>query len=835
MACEVAPDHVSMWCTKLYALIAEIKEFPDDSDKTRHQSEKLCESFNETATFFQELPHLLDKHLKFYVEQLIDIVKKNFHVASLKLHTSFKCLRLLAKTRGQKSLMRHLPHSIEEVPLVLQLLSEIDPLDFQHWETSYILLLWLSLLLLIPLSIERFDVSGGDDNRSTARRIYNFIKIYLLVPQKASDAAAMLAVNFLIRDEVYKVYATDFIQWCFNQLIKPDATSVNMLSTSLALAYLFKSGKRENLRHHGVEILKKLRETDLLNSPHELVVKHLVKLNQRIALLFLKPKPATWRYSRGKRFLSTGLGSEIKSSHDTDMDNESDDDSFEEYFDELEIVVETLLNGLRHDSTNVRWSSAKGIGRVSERLPKEMADQIFSSVFELFSFGEQDNAWHGGCLTLAELGRRQLIQPTNLEPVINVVRKALVYDELKGMYFAGAHVRDAACYICWSFARAYNADAMKPFIVQLSSDLVCVALFDREVSCRRAAAAAFQEHVGRQGVFPNGIDIIAVMDYFEVGNRTRAFLQVANQVAKYADYRRSLVQHLLQYKVVHWDSTMRDLAAETLSMLCRNMPVEDVYEAVLPKLMSYTFETSLYQKHGSILAFSTLLNVFRENLWPITDDISFHIKQVTELAKSKVIFRNVDGELYRLAYCLLIENTSSLKGETNIGDNQEIVNLWLDIVLETLAHTSEKIRASAVKTLPVLYSSHIASNEQLSAFLVKTLMNNLRNQNESVRIGAMDAIAVLPFSAFKDFEPSDVFYRIVTYLKNDLLQQTALVEARASALKCATRLFLRLKTQDLIKPLYECLLLCINDYTETTKGDVGLIVRETSIHCIKVN
>jgi len=63
----------------------------------------------------------------------------------------------------------------------------------------------------------------------------------------------------------------------------------------------------------------------------------------------------------------------------------------------------------------------------------------------------------------------------------------------RGATSVGAHVRDAAAYVCWAFARAYAPAEMAPYVPVLAQGLLATALYDREINCRRAAAAAFQE------------------------------------------------------------------------------------------------------------------------------------------------------------------------------------------------------------------------------------------------------------------------------------------------------------------------------------------------------
>jgi hypothetical protein len=67
----------------------------------------------------------------------------------------------------------------------------------------------------------------------------------------------------------------------------------------------------------------------------------------------------------------------------------------------------------------------------------------------------------------------------------------------KGAHSIGSNVRDAASYGIWALARSQNHSALIPHANNLAQRLATVALYDREIHIRRAASAAFQEHVGR--------------------------------------------------------------------------------------------------------------------------------------------------------------------------------------------------------------------------------------------------------------------------------------------------------------------------------------------------
>uniref|UniRef100_A0A8C9YH29 Tubulin-specific chaperone D n=1 Tax=Sander lucioperca TaxID=283035 RepID=A0A8C9YH29_SANLU len=572
-------------------------------------SESATQRFLVIMNRYQEQPHLLDPHLEWMLNMILEFVRSEKSPPSL-VHLSFKFLYIICKVRGYKIFMQLFPHEVADVQPVLDLLSRQDPKDSETWETRYMLLLWLSMTCLIPFDLYRLDghleSDGGKAREPTMDRILAIAKSYLLVCDSPRDAASVLVSKFMTRPDVKQKRLGDFLDWSLTTISQTSDQSVRdimVLDGALqSLAKLFKHGKRDDLLQYAPTILQCLEQKNLSESSQAMLRKLGVKLIQRLGLTFLKPRLATWRYQRGSRSLAANLSMSQSTTVAATPDVETQ--KLEEDYDipeELETVIEHLLVGLKDKETIVRWSAAKGIGRVTGRLPKELADEVVGSVLDCFSFQETDNAWHGGCLALAELGRRGLLLPSRLTDVVPLIVKSLTYDEKRGACSVGSNVRDSACYVCWSFARAYEPEELEPFVTQIASALLITAVFDRNVNCRRAASAAFQENVGRQGTFPHGIDIVTAADYYAVGNINNCYLNISVYIASFPEYTEAMIDHLIAMKINHWDSVIRELSTKALHNLTPKAP-NYMATTVLPQMLPMAVGIDLHGRHGAIMA-----------------------------------------------------------------------------------------------------------------------------------------------------------------------------------------------------------------------------------------
>ncbi|XP_046352911.2 tubulin-specific chaperone D-like [Haliotis rufescens] len=834
---------------EIRSLIDGLKDVYDDL----RSLEMSCERFTCIIDSYQEQPHLIDPHLESLLLQLLNQAR-NPDTPVPVVHLAFKYIYLITKMRGFKIVVRLLPHEVVDVEPVLALLKLQDPHDFKNWESRYILVLWLAMVCMIPFDMVRLDGSmkteAGEKKQPVMDRIIEVGKTYLSVSGKSRDAAAFLISRFMTRPDVVKHKLPGFLDWCIQILHTADRKTMmgtNLLSGVLmTMALLFKQSKREDLLQYAPTVLTNVRESNMMESGNTILRKLTVKLIQRLGLTFLKNRVAAWRYQRGSRSLTENLKQTKQSSNtENKLDQDNDDDI--EVPEEIEDVIEQLLGGLRDKDTIVRWSAAKGIGRVTGRLPKELADEVVGSVLELFSLQETDGAWHGGCLALAELGRRGLLVPQRLPDVVPVVLRALAYDERRGNFSVGAHVRDAACYVNWAFARAYDPKEISPYVNKIANGLLVASVFDREVNVRRAASAAFQENVGRQGTFPHGIDILTAADYFTVGMRTYCYQELSVYIAQFKEYSKSMIDHLAQVKSAHWDNAIRELASKSLHNLTAKEP-EYVAKTVLPALIENATGIDLHQRHGAILAAAEVahaLSKIAQTQGKCVSDLidaasTEGLRSIAKKLQDSQLFRGLGGELMRKAVCHLIQKLSESKMPYH---GEPIIDIWQEILDDCLFHVEPEIQQASIEAAPAFYTEYCRDAEgkldtKRRDAVVEKYLKELKSSIEISRMGHSLALGGFP-QFMLEGKLMEVLMGLV-HASTIKEKSVHMAEARRDAVKAITSIVKTVGVTltgspgscicaDNICTVFDALLAAMKDYTLDSRGDVGSWVREASM------
>lgn len=163
------------------------------------------ERYKKILDYYQAQPHLIDPHLTDLIQLLVNHILNDDQDQNL-VHAASSFASHLVKVRGYKVVVRYLPHEVKYMEAVLGLLQKQQ--DSDDWETRYFLLLWLSILVLIPFHLSRFD-SG--DNQSLMNRILQVIKHNLNTGDKCQDAAAFLSAKFLTRPEIVTHFLPEFL------------------------------------------------------------------------------------------------------------------------------------------------------------------------------------------------------------------------------------------------------------------------------------------------------------------------------------------------------------------------------------------------------------------------------------------------------------------------------------------------------------------------------------------------------------------------------------------------------------------------------------------------
>ena len=379
----------------------------------------------------------------------------------------------------------------------------------------------------------------------------------------------------------------------------------------------------------------------------------------------------------------------------------------------------------------------------------------------------------------------------------------------------GANVRDAACFVCWSFSRAYESQEIHTFVNNLAPILVCVTCFDREVNCRRAASAAIQEMVGRTQVFPHGLEVLVLTDFHLLANRQHCYLDIAFSLAQKQEFGEKLIQYLIG-KCDHWDRDIRELVAQSIGKLSPLFDINRYFNELLTKSLS----SDLNSRHGSILSIANIIGNIGPNIDP---KLIEKMETIAVVLKEKNYLRGIGGEFMKQALSALIEMCSSV----GIPLNSYIFDVWIEIICESITSEDSKTRKRAVNAIPIFCEKYLSNEIQLKNQVLDQLLKHLISSKESARIGCSETLRLISPQLLSVEHLNQYFETMVRHLKSSDL----LCDSRASEVVTLVELSLKFMPieETKRKTIVECLVLAIDDRSIDSRGDIGGNVRLAAI------
>ena len=570
------------------------------------------------------------------VEAYIEYLQSPLN-AEPKGHVDFQsavCILLytLCKVRGSNVIVGFLNNEPRYLEPVLDRLEDVLTTgeDIQAaWQVPYVLLLWLSHLLLTPFDLASIsDRPGSTDGidgielpadlpPAVTRILYVGLK-YLPASTKAQDAASKLLVRLVTRPDMQKLQLAGAIVSSALLLFQDGSADVSVtiyerlgplrflagIAASVEVPYLVPDIYRTCVR---------LSEDDKSSVASNAVAKKLmVKILRNTATLSLRSKATQGPLS-----------------------------SFLETTSVLEDVIDHLLRSLGDRDTPVRYAAAKAISLVILELDSGMGHEVIQAILDAFKEDMLQHSerfdfrsvnalkWHGLTLALAHTLFKRSASPEQLPNIFNALVLALQFEQRTATGSSlGTNVRDAANFGVWSLSRRYTTDELLSVdtsairelgfaskqgsvIQSLATELIISACLDPAGNIRRGSSAALQELIGRH---PNqvrhGIELVQIVDYQTVGLRRRAMVDVVSRAAQlHRQYWSALRNGLLAWRGLgSADVPSREAAAASLAQLATlDSDAGVVVLAIVLNLLQVTPENELEMLHGLVLSLACLL------------------------------------------------------------------------------------------------------------------------------------------------------------------------------------------------------------------------------------
>ncbi|KAH8173182.1 beta-tubulin cofactor d [Sarocladium implicatum] len=627
---------------------------------------KVADNLFKVLDPFQELPQLLDPHLpkwipflsETYLELLLQGRSQRArngpsgnYLASAE-YAICKLLYTFSKIRGEKVIVRFLNVEAKYLELLTSAVEEAEVEDQKEqwaWEQRYVVLLWISHLLLAPFDLS--TISSVDKEDMVIPRIEHFswpdglpgiaVRVillglkYLSSPGRERDAAKAVLVRIAMRRDMQQLGLLDsLISWAL-RCLRPgeedtEKTAYYYLGILSFLAGALRSSSdTSDMDKHLQPIFETVHSISSDEAPSAKSIMSLA-LARKMAL----------------KVMRTVVVSLLRQPEQTDASTEM-----------TETAIGHLLESVADNDTPVRLLASKSLSIITLKLDPFMASQVVEAVLDSLNrnvlwtqpaagSGAKSTRdlsavnsleWHGLMLTLSHLLYRRSPPAAQLPDIVHALLLGLSFEQRSTSGGSvGSNVRDAACFGIWAIARRYSTeelllvstqsvlaakshDPSSSIIQVLATELVTTACLDPAGNIRRGASAALQELIGRHpNTIDEGIGVVQTVDYHAVARRSRAMADVAHGASRLSiKYGEAVTDGILGWRGIgDADAASRRDAAHGYGRLVAEMAAATSNPVSRLRIAALQIHTRLKQlaqrqveeRHGLLLCYAAIVD-----------------------------------------------------------------------------------------------------------------------------------------------------------------------------------------------------------------------------------
>lgn len=858
---------------------------------------------------FQEWPQLLDPILADLIHTLADAFlsycQQNAEAYSIRSKISTlssieplppaicRLLYVFCKVRGHKVITRLLnnePRYIEPILVCFQKWSQPPDQKFTlSWEERYIMLLWLSHLMLAPFDLS--TISGVSMGGSTSipedfralglpevvRSLLSVAFRYLCVASKDREAASALIVRISLREDMKRLGLPQaVVRWCTRELRDDEIEATQDQYRCVGLLTLLYGLSNSASSTEAAWFLNSMVETCTYVATDESEFAATTRQFAPSRKLLIK-------------ILRSGMLHTIALSSIPDHANTVNADTI------LEEGIQVLLEWLADSDTPVRQAASKALGIVILKLESDLATEVIEAVLgslnenmllenlqtgelivatdhiyiDLNQYRRNVNAvdplkWNGAMLTLGHVLFRRSPPVEQLGPILEALLLGLAFEQRSNVGTSmGVAVRDAACFGIWSLARKYstkeveNTTLSPSFGAELTNGpqstlqtvanhLVAASCLDPSGNLRRGASAALQELIGRHpDTIREGISVVQRVDYHSVARRSRAISEVAEAVSELDPiYHTSILQALLGWRGCRAvDADSRRQAASTIGalLLKADHKLQLAFSKNLVTQMSRLKPSNVglnaATRHGLLLALTAILEIGEIAGKAVLEDLFVLRATVLDLeGTTGMLGGRVNTDLVYVLEATARLIAASAVQLSKMGD-VTICDKYLSSassVLDRCTTATEIDTVSSVAAQANVELFKLVDPRARSALIQTWLPRELPKQKGTATCkGRIESMSLLYSVLASDSTSSQAAEDIVTFLAHIITSELS-IETKVNAMEGISSMMSSQGTisANTISILGEAVLAGLSDYTSDQRGDVGSLLRLSSIDAV---